>query len=121
MENREEFKEKLIKKLEIELKNYKEDLKTKTPDKIIESAYELTAKQEFIDSIQYDNELSKTTIKALLSRENLLGELYDDWLSFDGNMRGDIEFSLDKSVTNITNDYLDNLQKIKSKNSRESR
>ena len=99
------MEDKLYEKLENEMKEFKADIKEKGVDYAIDKAYELTAKQEIIDSIQYDNELSKTQIKALLSRENVLDELYDDWLSFDGNMREHINYSVEKSVDIITNNY----------------
>ena len=93
------MEDKLYKKLEIELKYFKDKIKEKGIDYVIDRAYELTAKQELIDSIMYDHQLSKTEIKALLSRDNVLDEMYDDWLSFDGNMREHINYSVDKSLS----------------------
>jgi hypothetical protein len=106
--------EKLYEKLEDELKEFKTKIKEKGVDYVIDKAYELTSKQEIIDSIHYEHELSKTEIKALLSRENVLDELYDDWLSFDGNMREHINYSVDRSLEVITNDY--KKDKVKTKN-----
>ena len=108
------MEEKLFKKLEEEMNDYKDYIKERGVEFAIDRAYELTSKQEIIDSLRYDNSLSKTQIKALLSRDNLLDELYDDWLSFDGNMREHINYSLDKSLNTITENYLKN--KSKSKN-----
>ncbi len=70
-----------------ELEDFKDKIKEKGIDYAIDRAYELTTKQEIIDSIMYDHQLSKTETKALLSRGNVLDEMYDDWLSFDGNMK----------------------------------
>lgn len=108
------MEEKLYEKLENELKDFKEQIREKGVDYAIDRAYELTTKQEIIDSIQFDHELSKTEIKALLSRENVLDELYDDWLSFDGNMREHINYSVDKTLSLITNEY--KKDKVKTKN-----
>ena len=108
------MEEKLFKKLEQEMKEYKEYIKERGVEFAIDRAYELTSKQEIIDSLRHDNSLSKVQIKALLSRENVLDELYDDWLSFDGNMREHINYSLDRSLNTITENYLKN--KSKSKN-----
>lgn len=99
------MEESLYKKLEDELKDFKVLIREKGIDYAIDRAYELTVKQEIIDSIKFDSILSKTEIKALLSRENLLNELYDDWLSTDGNMREHINFSVDDSIRFITNEY----------------
>ena len=108
------MEDKLYKKLEDELKEFKAEMKEKGVDYAIDRAYELTTKQEIIDSIQFDHILSKTEIKALLSRENVLDELYDDWLSFDGNMREHINYSVDKSLNLITDEY--KKDKVKTKN-----
>lgn len=108
------MEEKLYEKLENELKDFKEQIRESGVDYAIDKAYELTTKQEIIDSIQFDHELSKTEINALLSKENVLDELYDDWLSFDGNMREHINYSVDKSLNIMTNEY--KKDKIKTKN-----
>ena len=108
------MEDKLYKKLEDELKEFKAEMKEKGVDYAIDRAYELTTKQEIIDSIEFDHDLSKTQIKALLSRENILDELYDDWLSFDGNMRENINYSVDESLNLITDEY--KKDKIKTKN-----
>lgn len=108
------MKDKLYKKLENELKDFKLKMKENGVDYAIDRAYELTTKQEIIDSIQFDHDLSKTQIKALLSRDNVLDELYDDWLSFDGNMREHINYSVDKSLNIIVDNY--RKDKIKTKN-----
>lgn len=108
------MEEKLYQKLENELKDFKTKMKENGVDYAIDRAYELTTKQEIIDSIEFDHDLSKTQIKALLSRENILDELYDDWLSFDGNMRENINYSVDESLNLITDEY--KKDKIKTKN-----
>lgn len=108
------MKDKIYKKLENELKDFKIKMKENGVDYAIDRAYELTTKQEIIDSIEFDHDLSKTQIKALLSRENILDELYDDWLSFDGNMRENINYSVDASLNLITDEY--KKDKIKTKN-----
>ena len=108
------MEEKLYQKLENELKDFKTKMKENGVDYAIDRAYELTTKQEIIDSIEFDHDLSKTQIKALLSRENILDELYDNWLSFDGNMRENINYSVDASLNLITDEY--KKDKIKTKN-----
>ena len=108
------MEDELYKKLENELKKFKAEVKENGVDYAIDRAYEITAKQEIIDSIQYDHSLSKTEIKALISRENVLDEMYDEWLSFDGNMREHINYSVDKSLNIITDNY--KKEKIKTKN-----
>lgn len=100
------MEDKLYERLEKEMKDLKQHFKEKGVDYAIENAYEIIMKQEIMDSIEYDNLLSRTQIKALLSKENILSLLYDDWLEFDGNMRENINYSVNDSVKNITEDYL---------------
>ena len=108
------MEDKLYQKLENELKDFKTKMKENGVDYAIDRAYELTTTQEIIDSIEFDHDLSNTQINALLSRENILDELYDDWLSFDGNMRENINYSVDESLNLITDEY--KKDKIKTKN-----
>ena len=103
----------LYKKLENELKDFKVLIREKGVDYAIDRAYELTSKQEIIDYIQYDIDMSKTDIKALITRENLLDELYAEWLETDGNMREHIGYSIDNALDLIRSDYLDSVKKNK--------
>lgn len=96
---------KLGQKLDKEIIDFRKDIKEKGVDYAIDKAYEITVKNEIKDSILYDKNLSKDEIKALLSRKNLLDETYHDWLKSDGNLRGDLNYTLDNSIESITNDY----------------
>ena len=106
MEKDEELKQKLIEKLEQELNSFKQTIKEKGVDYAIDKAYELTAKQGIIDCFICDFNLSKTQIRALMAKENVLDELYDDWLGFDGNMREDITFCVEEALDKITYSYV---------------
>ena len=92
-------KDKLLEKLEQELKDYKSYVREQGVDFAIDKAYEV------IDCLMYDNELSKDQIKALLKFDNVLDDCYDEWLKTDGNLREHLNFSVDKSVNHITDDY----------------
>ena len=113
MEKESNLKDKLIKKLEQEIEDFKSELKEKGVDYAIDRAYELTAKQEMLDYIQYDIDMPKTDRKALIERENLLDELYAEWLKTDGNMREHIGYSVDKTLNLIRNDYINSIKKNK--------
>lgn len=105
------MEDKLYEKIEDELKKFKLKVKEKGVEYAIEKAYELTVKQEIIDSIKYDHTLSNSEIKALISKENVLDELYDDWLSSGKNMREDINYSVDTSLEIISDKYKKDIQK----------
>ena len=113
MENDNNLKNSLIQKLEKEMKDFKSKIKEKGVDFAINMAYELTSKQEIIDYIQHDIYMSIVEMKALISRENLLDELYSEWLETDGNMREHIGYSVDNSLDLIRNDYMENIKKNK--------
>lgn len=95
----------LFEKLKQELNDYKSYVKERGVDYAIDKAYELTVRQEVIDCLMYDNELSREQIKALLKFDNVLDDCYDEWLKTDGNLREHLNYSVDKSVNHITDDY----------------
>lgn len=113
------MEEKLQEKLEEELNNFKQDIKTKGVDFVIDKAYEITVKQEIIDSLIYDNSLSKKEINALLSCKDPLQKIYDDWLTQDGNLRTDLNYSIDKSLNSLTNAYVKKFKSIRENNAME--
>lgn len=97
--------DKLQQKLELELQNFKEYVKERGVDFAIDKAYELTVKQEIIDSIVYDSALSNEQIEALLKCDNILEQCYDEWLKSDGNLREKLNFVVDDRVDLIVDDY----------------
>ena len=100
-------------KLEREFKAFKKDLKKLPKNKIIDKAYELTVKQEIIDGLLYDNNLSKKEINAILSCKKPLQKMYDDWLTQDGNLRESLNFSIDKSVNSLTSAYIKRIKEAR--------
>lgn len=100
------MEDKLQEKLEQELKDYKKEVKEMGVDVAIDKAYELTVKQEIVDGLLYDNNLSKKQINAILSCKKPLQTIYEDWLTQDGNLRADLNYSIDKSINSLTNAYI---------------
>lgn len=95
------MKEDLIEKLNKELEDYKLMLKEKGVDYAIDRAYEITVKQEIIDSIEYDQDLYDIEVKRLLE----INEMYDDWIRFDGNMRETIGYSVENTIEKINAEF----------------
>lgn len=116
MESKEELKEKLIEKLEKELQDYKGFLRQKSPDEIIESAYELTVRTLIIGEMNGKN-LDYYELKALIKQKDLLEELYEDWRNSDGSMGENISYEMDNSIKII----VDRAVAEKVKNNKESR
>ena len=75
----------LCQKAEKEFNEFKDSLKSKSADEIIESAYELTVKGELLLLIEeYANgQLDREIIKALCRTEHVLDMLYQAWLKED--------------------------------------
>lgn len=107
-----QLKEELMKKLEKEMFDYKESLKDKTPEEIMQNAYELTLRQEIIDYYNFDVGYSKEELMALINEPDLLSQGYDEWLSFDGNLREAIEYPLEHLTESIMQEYKRNTQEF---------
>ena len=107
------YSDKLLQKLEEELKEFKSYIKEQGVDFAIDKAYELTIKQEIIDSIIYDRTLSEEEIEVLLKCNNVLDQCYDEWLKSDGNIRDTLNFVVDERVDFIIDDYSKDDKKTK--------
>lgn len=116
MESKEELKQKLIEKLDKELQEYKGYLRQKSPNEIIESAYQLTVKTLIIGEISEKN-LDYYELKALIKQKDLLAEFYEDWRNSDGRLGENISYEMDNSIKII----VDRAVAEKVKNNRESR
>lgn len=74
--------EKLANKVEAEWKAFLDNMKKETPAVLIESAYEISTKDNIQTYITEENlDLTEKQISALLSSPNTLNDLYDDWSS----------------------------------------
>lgn len=74
--------EKLANKVEAEWKAFLDDMKNESPAVLIESAYEISTKDNIQTYITEENlDLSEKQINALLSSPNTLNDLYNDWSS----------------------------------------
>ena len=51
----------------------------------------------------------------MLKNKNVLDEIYDNWLDFDGNLREQLEYCVDDSISKITNSYIEKIKKNKAK------
>lgn len=106
----EELREKLNKKLENELKEHVDYLKSKGPDAIIEGAYGLVSMQEIKDYLYY-TKLEPNEIKALLKHHRVLDDLYDEWLGADGNFYSQLEYIVDDRVKEIGKEFMEKMKK----------
>ncbi len=112
----EELKEKLFKKVEKELDDFKEDLKQKAPEEIIENAYKLTAMEGIIGELK-ERSFDIDEIKALLKEDNLLEEFYEDFRNSDSKLCEIVQYQMEDTIDIIVENY-DRTVKMKAKYSR---
>lgn len=106
MTQNEILNQKVWQKMQAELDSFIEELKTKPPSEIIESAYELIYKQDILQSFDFDVDgnypLTNEQAKALLSLKYPLDYLYQEWLDYDGSvldtLRRSNEFAIKKQT-----------------------
>lgn len=90
--------EKLYRKMKAEFDNFKSELKTKPPDEIIQSAYELVTKEDILSVFEIEEDFELKEYKALLKTKKPLEYLYQEWLTFDGSVMDAIRDSVNLSV-----------------------
>lgn len=95
---------KLGEKLVKEYNEFMEKLVNSTVEDIIASSYEKVCKEEFVYLFEHQN-LSAEEYKALLKCPNILNDCYNEWLGCDGALNEKLEYPLEQSIKNITNDY----------------
>lgn len=117
VKNTSKLKDELMKKLENEYSEFKEQFMSLSPKEAVDNAYELVVKQEILDSFNYDMSYDKEELQALLKQNNLLSQAYDEWLSADGNLRVALEYSIDNVIEMAVKDgqelQLSNKDKVK--------
>lgn len=112
-----DIKDMLMKKIDQELYNYKQDLiRNYTPEQIVKNAYEIAVKEQIADEIK-DRNLDKNEIKALLKSDNLLSKCYDNWMDEDTKLGTILESSIDETIEDITIEF----EEMKKQNYKEGR
>lgn len=91
-------------KLEKEFKKFKNELKKKSKLKIMNSAYELTVKEEIKDYLIGMN-LFDEEKQMLISQDDILQEFYNDWLDSDVPLGDSIKECLEESVATLSRYY----------------
>lgn len=98
---------KLIKKLETEYQEYVCEIKQKNSEEIIKNAYELVIKEDIIETLKYRN-LDENKIVALLNKNELLNDLYNDWIKADVTPVLDHLYDVVKErIEDLTEEYVE--------------
>lgn len=88
-------------KLEKEFKYFKKGLKKLPKNKIINKAYEITAKEEIKDTLIHMN-LHDTEKEMLFLQDDILNEFYHDWLDCDVPLGDSMQNCIEESVATLT-------------------
>lgn len=94
----------LYNKLDNEIKELYGNLLEKGKEEILNSAYEITVKEQIRDILKEMN-LHEVEKEILFLRDDLLTELYQDWLHHDSSLREPITDSVDKSISTILRNF----------------
>ena len=88
-------------KLEREFKAFKKDLKKLPKNKIIDKAYELTAKEEIKDTL-INMDLYDAEKEMLILQDDILTEFYHDWLDCDVPLGDSMQYCIEESIATLT-------------------
>ena len=88
-------------KLEREFNHFKKGLKKLPKNKIINKAYEITAKEEIKDTL-INMELHDTEKEMLFYQDDILNEFYHDWLDCDVPLGDSMQYCIEESIATLT-------------------
>ena len=88
-------------KLEREFNHFKKGLKKLPKNKIINKAYEITAKEEIKDTL-INMELHDAEKEMLFYQDNILNEFYHDWLDCDVPLGESMQYCIEESIATLT-------------------
>lgn len=101
------FDIKLKEKVEREFNDFKKELKNKSKDEIINSAYEIVSKEEIKNTLEFID-LHPKEKQALIKDNDLLNEFYHDWLDADSQFGEIMVDSMIETVGFITRHQIKN-------------
>lgn len=108
-----DLKEMLMKKVDQELFNYKQNLiRNFTPEEIIKQAYEINFREQIRDILD-SKMLGRQEIKVLLKTDNIVGKMYDYWEHSDGNIWERLEDRVDEKLDKMVLDFQKNKEKAR--------
>lgn len=104
LENKIDFDSALSVKLAKEYRKFIRSLFSLNKKEIINRSYEITVKEQIKDILKEMN-LHEVEKEILYFRDDLLTELYQDWLHHDSSLREPITDSVDKSISTIVRNF----------------
>ena len=87
--------------LQGEFNDFKEKTMKMSKNEIFDASYEITAKEEIKDAIKSMN-LHRAEKEMLLLQDNILDEIYQDWLKNDTPLGLSMQDSIEQSIDILT-------------------
>lgn len=106
----ENLRDKLEQKVDKEYDNFIENFKSKGVDFLVENAYEVVTKQEIRDYLIFSR-FDEKELKALIKSEDILDDLYSEWLHADGNLYESLEHVIQERVGEFKDKFDKEMQK----------
>ena len=104
IKNEIDFDSALSVKLEREYRKFIRSLYSLNRKEIINRSYEITVKEQIKDILKEMN-LHEVEKEILYFKDDLLTELYQDWLHHDSSLKEPITDSVDKSISIIVRNF----------------
>lgn len=87
----------LISRVEKEQQEIQSELQEKSPQEVVDEAYQITTINDIVNLIK-SNYLNAQEIDALLTYPNILGAIYDEWVSGSYTSNEELKYGLIKCV-----------------------
>lgn len=100
MTKRKSLEDRAYEKINRELNEYLDEIKTKSPEEIVEAAYEITYKQEILGMFECEGAFNDKQSMAILKTKNALDYLYKEWLDYDGSVLDELRNSVNLAIEN---------------------
>lgn len=114
MAKRKSLEDRAYEKINREMNEYLAEIKTKSPEEIVEAAYEITYKNEILGMFECEGAFNDKQSMAILKTKNALDYLYQEWLDYDGSVLDELRGSVDLAIEN----QIDNFKKQEERDSR---
>ena len=100
MAKKKSLEDRAYEKINREMNEYLAEIKKKSPEEIVEAAYEITYKQEILCMFECEGAFNDKQSMAILKTKNALDYLYQEWLDYDGSVLDKLRSSVNLAIEN---------------------
>lgn len=106
------IRQQLYDKMKKEYDNFINEIKKLSSKEIIDRAYEISIKEEFVSVFYPDDTHDINDIKILNKCEHPLETLYDDWMDTDLGINSVLRYSVEYTIENLIQDQKNKKQEV---------